>query len=87
VGLTPNQLSQVLNQGLEVSFFDFVNGYRVREVQRRLRDPEASSLTHLALALEAGFSSKSSFHRIFRKHVGQTPKEYARGDAVHREAD
>lgn len=81
VGVTPNQLSQVLNQGLGTTFFDFVNGYRIEEVKRRLRDPASASLTHLAIALEAGFSSKSSFHRIFKKRTGQTPSAYARDGA------
>lgn len=85
-GLTPNQLSQVLNQGLGVSFFDFINRYRVEEVKRRLRDPENAHLTHLAIALDCGFSSKSSFHRVFRRHVGRTPSDWAKSEAPTEDA-
>lgn len=76
IGLTPHHLSQLLNQEVGRPFFDFVNGYRVEEAKRRLADPGTGHLTHLAVALEAGFASKSSFHRVFKKHVGMTPSAY-----------
>lgn len=73
VGLSPHNLSEVINRGLGLNFFDFVNGYRVQEVQKSLVDREKAHLTVLALALEAGFASKSSFNAIFKKHTGLTP--------------
>ena len=33
-------------------------------------------MTILALALDAGFSSKTTFNRVFKEHIGYTPKEY-----------
>jgi len=33
---TPHKLSEVLNGQIRQTFYDFVNGYRVREVQRRI---------------------------------------------------
>ncbi len=76
VGLSPHNLSEVINRGLGQNFFDFVNGYRVRDVQSRLVAPEQSHLTVLALALESGFASKSTFNSIFKKHTGLTPTAY-----------
>lgn len=73
---TPHRLSEVLNTTVGETFYDFVNGYRVREVQRRLAAGEGKRLTILALALEAGFASKSTFNLVFKKHTGQTPSEY-----------
>jgi len=73
VGLSPHNLSEVINRGLNQNFFDFVNGYRVKQVQKSLLDPEKSHLTVLALSLEAGFASKSTFNSIFKKHTGLTP--------------
>lgn len=76
VGTTPHRLSEVLNSQLGVSFYDFVNGYRVREVQSRLVGPDGARLTYLAIALEAGFASKSTFNAAFKKLTGMTPSAY-----------
>jgi len=75
---TPHRLSEVLNAQLGQSFYDFINGYRVREVQARLLGPDGARLTYLALALDAGFASKSTFNAVFKKHTGMTPSEYRR---------
>ncbi len=72
---TPHKLSEVLNGHLGQTFYDFVNGYRVRAVQQRLAaGGKAPKL--LALALDAGFASKSTFNDVFKKHTGQTPSAY-----------
>lgn len=71
-------LSKVINTGCGQNFNDFINEYRVREAERRLRDPQFRHYTLLAVALEAGFNSKSTFNRVFRKLRGTTPSEVAR---------
>ena len=76
LGLTPNVVSLTINAGLRQSFSDLVNGYRLAEVKRRLLTPDARRLTVLALALEAGFNSKTTFNRVFKEKTGLTPKEY-----------
>jgi AraC-like DNA-binding protein len=73
---TPHKLSEVLNSEIGETFYDFVNGYRVREVQRRIRAGEARTLKMLALALDAGFASKSTFNQAFKKHTTQTPSDF-----------
>lgn len=78
LAVSPNHLSQALNEELGRTFFDFVNGHRVDEVKERLRDPASAHLTILALALEAGFNSKSAFNAAFRRHTGTTPKAFRR---------
>ncbi|MDB4908041.1 MAG: Helix-turn-helix, AraC protein [Gemmatimonadetes bacterium] len=73
---TPHKLSEVLNAQVGQTFHDFVNGYRVREVQRRIAGGDASRLKVLALALDAGFASKSTFNQAFKKHTSQTPSAF-----------
>jgi len=75
---TPHKLSAVLNSQLGQTFYDFVNGYRVREVQRRIAAGEGKELKMLALALDAGFASKSTFNQVFKKHTSQTPSDFVR---------
>jgi AraC-like DNA-binding protein len=76
LSISPHHLSQVINTGLGKNFYDFVNGYRVEEIKRRLRDPKSAHLTILAIALDAGFNTKSSFNTFFKKHTGLTPSQY-----------
>ncbi|MCK5076853.1 MAG: AraC family transcriptional regulator, partial [Calditrichia bacterium] len=41
-----------------------------------LVDPKKRHLTILALALDSGFNSKSSFNNVFKKHLKITPSQY-----------
>jgi len=70
------QLSQLINDQLGKSFFEFINSYRVEEVKQRFFDPSYSNLTLLGIAMECGFNSKASFNRIFKQLTNQTPTEY-----------
>jgi len=79
---SPHKLSEVLNSQLGQTFYDFVNGYRVREVQRRIAAGEARQVTILSLALDAGFASKSTFNLVFKKHTSQTPSEYRQAAGI-----
>lgn len=74
--VSPRNISQTLNNDLDTNFHDFINAYRVEEVKQRLLDPQYAHLTILAVALESGFNSKSSFNRIFMKATGVSPKEF-----------
>lgn len=76
LGEPPYLVSQTINRGLERNFFTFVNRYRVEEAKRLLAGPRADKLKFLALALECGFASKSSFNRVFRDLAGMTPSEF-----------
>ena len=76
LNISPHNLSEAINTQLQQTFFDFVNQYRVDQVKKDLANPQKEHLTFLALALEAGFNSKSSFNVIFKKHAEMTPSEY-----------
>ena len=76
LALTPHELSQLINQSFGMNLSDYLNGYRVTALQAALRDPAQQNATVLELALAAGFNSKSSLNRVFKKHTGQTPSEY-----------
>jgi AraC-like DNA-binding protein len=76
LGTSPNRLSQVLNSELGVTFYDFINDYRIEEVKQQLINPEKSHITLLGIALESGFNSKSSFNKLFKEKTGQTPSQF-----------
>jgi AraC-like DNA-binding protein len=72
----PNYLSQIINELLNQNLYDFINKYRVDEFKARLENEDALSYTLFGLAQNCGFSSKSTFHDVFKKHTGQTPSQY-----------
>ncbi|NJN26540.1 MAG: AraC family transcriptional regulator [Cyclobacteriaceae bacterium] len=74
------QLSQLINDQLGQSFYEFINTYRVEEVKLRFFDPKYSHLTLPGIAMECGFSSKASFNRIFKQMTGLTPTEYIKNE-------
>lgn len=70
------KISQVVNQGFGMNFNDFVNTYRIEEVIKKMDAGEADSQTLLGIAYDAGFNSKSTFNRAFKRLKLLTPKEY-----------
>ncbi|MFQ5569964.1 MAG: helix-turn-helix domain-containing protein [Rhodothermales bacterium] len=74
--MSPNHLSQIINERLGKNFFDLVNTYRVEEAKKQLLDPTSEHLTILAIAYEVGFNSKSAFNAAFRKHTHMTPTQF-----------
>lgn len=73
-GLSKHHLSEVLNRHAGKNFYEFINGYRIDFVRKRLE--EDTRQTVLDIALEVGFSSKSTFNAIFKQFTGQTPTHY-----------
>ncbi len=74
--LTSHELSYLLNQGLGVSFFEFVNRYRVEEAKTLLLSEEHDHLNILGIAYETGFNSKTTFNTSFKKFTGVSPSEF-----------
>jgi AraC-like DNA-binding protein len=73
-----NTVSQIINQNLKMNFYDFINHYRVDEAKRLMHDPAQRKLTLLAIAMNAGFNSKSTFNKVFKEHTNTTPSQYYR---------
>ncbi|EKB51202.1 helix-turn-helix domain-containing protein [Cecembia lonarensis] len=76
LNLSTNQLSQVINQFYKKNFYEYINSYRIEAVKNRLANGDQKTTTLLGIALEAGFYSKATFNRFFKKYTGQTPSEY-----------
>jgi AraC-like DNA-binding protein len=76
VGTNASLLSKVINGVYDKNFNDYINEFRVQEAIRLLQTPAYQNFTLLAIAYEAGFNSKSTFNRAFRKVTGKNPKDY-----------
>lgn len=76
LGWDVERVSSTLKFGIKESYFDLINRYRVDEVKYQLSQPGNKNVTLLALAMDAGFGSKSAFNEAFLKHTGLTPSAY-----------
>ncbi len=73
---TDKKLSTVLNQFMDVTFYDLINSYRVEAVKSKLALAEYHKYSLLGIAYSCGFNSKSSFYRAFKKETGVSPTTY-----------
>jgi AraC-like DNA-binding protein len=80
VGCSVNHLSQVINAGFEMSFFDYLNQHRIRHAKGLLGDLDDRNGAILNVAFTVGFNSNSAFYAAFKKCVGQTPAQYRRAE-------
>ena len=78
VGCSVNHLSQVINAGFGVSFFDYLNRYRIQYACDMLATLNDRNCAILNIAYTVGFNSNSAFYAAFKKCVGQTPAQYRR---------
>jgi AraC-like DNA-binding protein len=82
VGMSAHELSQLVNQSCAMNFQEYLNSYRVKDLKASMRDRQKTSASILELGLAAGFNSKSSMNRAFKKHAEMTPSEFRRMGAA-----
>jgi len=75
-------LSKVINSRFGMSFNDLINKFRVEEAIRLMGDARYKNLNLLAIAFDAGFNSKSTFNRAFKKITGKNPKDFMAKDTI-----
>jgi len=72
----PYRVSEILNRGLQTTFYDLVNRYRVSKARELLLAPDLAHFNLLGIAMESGFKSKSVFNDVFKKSTGKTPSQF-----------
>ena len=75
-GVPKHRISALLNNELGKSFYEIVNDYRTKEAIRLMSEGKHLNFTLTYIAEMAGFNSKATFNRIFKKITNQTPSEY-----------
>ena len=73
LGISPHNLSQLLNKELGLTFYDFINRARIRRACELLSDTDS---TVLEVAFDSGFNNKASFYTAFRQQMDATPSAY-----------
>ena len=78
LGCSVNHLSQAINEGHGLGFFDYVNSFRIRDARELLSRADVDIPSVLEVALSVGFNSNSTFYAAFKRITGKTPAGYRR---------
>ncbi|MBE7070349.1 MAG: helix-turn-helix domain-containing protein [Ruminococcaceae bacterium] len=71
--LTPNYLAALFKQETGLTAMEYLTGFRIDSACALLSQTEYS---YLQIALSLGFCTQSYFTKVFREHVGCTPRIY-----------
>ncbi len=71
-----HMLSHAINSITGKNFNQFVNEYRIKEAIRILTSPSRKKIYIDELHEQVGFSSRTSFYRVFKQTTGISPSEY-----------
>ena len=73
-GISNHEMSYLLNNRIGMSFFDFINKYRINRIKSLITSSNGHTL--MELAYDAGFNNKTSFVNAFKKFEGCTPSQF-----------
>ena len=71
-----NNISWLLNTVYKITFYDFINGFRIKEFVAKVENKEHLQHTILALSMDVGFNSKSTFNKAFKLAMKETPSNF-----------
>ena len=80
LAISPNYISQTLNETLCTNFFDFINKWRIEAAKPKIL---ANQDSVLHVALEVGFNARSSFYKAFKQETGKTPSEFRKQNSSY----
>ena len=67
-------ISKIINTQFNRTFIEFVNGYRIDDAKVLFETKPQSPI--IEISHMAGFNSPSTFTRVFKQHVGESPSIY-----------
>lgn len=76
LGISAGYVSQLVNTITGQNFSNYINHYRVESVKKMILDAEFENYSLLAIGLESGFTSKTTFYNSFKKATGMTPNAF-----------
>lgn len=78
--IKPYLLSEYLNKNSNTNFYSFINGLRIDEAKKLLKEKP-----HLSVSVVkdmCGFKSRASFYNNFKKNEGCTPLAYRKNNCL-----
>lgn len=77
---TTHKLSLAINALYKLTFYEFINDFRVKYAAQQLIDEPVMSITDIYFA--AGFTTKSTFYSYFKKSYDCTPSQYRKKHVI-----
>ncbi|WP_298311211.1 AraC family transcriptional regulator [uncultured Aquimarina sp.] len=75
LNLSPRDVSMIINRHANKNFSNFINEYRIKKAKELLSSSHPDTKI-IAIALDSGFNSLSSFNVAFKLFTKSTPSEY-----------
>lgn len=75
IGTNRTYLTRIITDKAGMTFNQYINSYRIKEALSILSDPK-NDIPLKALSAEMGFSSMTTFYKVFQDEVGMTPAKY-----------
>ena len=73
--LSTRKISNTINRHFNQNFFDYINHYRIEQAKAILTQV-GKNASMLEVMADAGFNSKSTFYRAFKKQLDLTPTQF-----------
>ncbi|WP_282134282.1 helix-turn-helix domain-containing protein [Seonamhaeicola maritimus] len=74
--MSKSYFSKLINSYSNFNFSDFINSFRVEQAKKFLSNDDFRDYTIVAIGLECGFNSKSTFYSAFKKFTSETPTSF-----------
>ncbi len=74
INVSRHNLSQSVNRMYKMSYYDYINSLRIDRAIAMMESGSGENI--LEISLIAGFNSKATFNRAFKKVIGKSPSEY-----------
>ena len=78
VSMKKSEVSQVINSGLGLTFFELINSRRLDSFKKMVESGESRKLSISGMAYHSGFNNRATFYKYFKASTGMTPSEYIR---------
>ncbi len=76
INIPKHYITQIINEKMNKNFYRYINEYRINEVKQKISDKKFMDHPIIRIAYDSGFSSKSSFNKVFKEFTNLTPSEY-----------
>ena len=75
-GIPVIYVKQVLSDKLNVTFFEFISGFKIDRAKRLLTKINDDHFSISNVAVESGFNTDESFVALFEKNTNMSPEKY-----------